>query len=39
MLIALFSTLFSRRNGFRWQPSIEIRDGQTAATLGIYSRD
>lgn len=39
MLIALFSTLFSRRSGYRWQPAIEIRDGRTAAALGIYSRD
>ena len=39
MLISLLSTFFARRNAFHWQPSIEIRDGATAATLGIYSRD
>jgi hypothetical protein len=39
MLISLLSTFFTRRAAFRWQPSIQIRDGATAATLGIYSRD
>ncbi|KAF0137444.1 MAG: hypothetical protein FD152_463 [Xanthobacteraceae bacterium] len=39
MLIALFTSILKRRPAFRWQPAIEIRDGATAAALGIYSRD
>lgn len=38
MLIAFISSLFSARPAYAWQPSIEIRDGATAAALGIYTR-
>jgi len=39
MLISLLSSFFAHRAAaYRWQPSIEIRDGATAAALGIYSR-
>mgnify|MGYP001430160180 FL=1 len=39
MLISLVTSLLKRRPVFHWQPAIEIRDGATAAALGIYSRD
>jgi hypothetical protein len=39
MLISLFTSFLKRRPAFRWQPSIQIRDGATAAALGIYTRD
>lgn len=37
MLISLITALVKRRPTFHWQPSIEIRDGATAAALGIYN--
>lgn len=39
MLISLLTSFLKRRPVFHWQPAIEIRDGATAAALGIYSRD
>jgi hypothetical protein len=38
MVIAYLTSLLTRRPKFQWQPSIEIRDGATAAALGIYNR-
>ena len=38
MLISLLTSFLKRRPAFHWQPAIEIRDGATAAALGIYSR-
>jgi hypothetical protein len=38
MVIAFLHSLLMRRPKFQWQPSIEIRDGATAAALGIYNR-
>lgn len=39
MLISLLTSFLKRRPAFHWQPAIQIRDGATAAALGIYSRD
>ncbi|MGQ3354454.1 hypothetical protein [Phreatobacter cathodiphilus] len=36
MLISLLTSLLKRRPTFHWQPSLEIRDGATAAALGIW---
>jgi hypothetical protein len=38
MLIAFLTSLFAARPAYAWQPAIEIRDGATAAALGIYTR-
>jgi len=36
MLISFIISLLNRRPAYHWQPSLEIRDGATAAALGIY---
>jgi hypothetical protein len=36
VLISLLTSLLKRRPTFHWQPSLEIRDGATAAALGIW---
>ncbi len=36
MFISLILSLLKRRPAYHWQPSLEIRDGATAAALGIY---
>jgi hypothetical protein len=36
MIFAFFARLLKGRKAFVWQPSIQIRDGQAAAALGIY---
>lgn len=38
MLIAFLTSLFTASPAYAWQPAIEIRDGATAAVLGIYTR-
>ncbi len=36
MRSSLLTSLLKRRPTFHWQPSLEIRDGATAAALGIW---
>ncbi|MCZ8316429.1 hypothetical protein [Phreatobacter sp.] len=36
MFISFLLSLLKRRPAYHWQPSLEIRDGATAAALGIY---
>lgn len=38
MFRLFFSAFFLPLTGFVWSPAIEIRDGATAAALGIYTR-
>lgn len=38
MILSFILKLIRRRPAYNWQPAIEIRDGATAAALGIYNR-
>lgn len=38
MFLSFIASFFRRSKRYVWQPEIVIRDGATAAALGIYKR-